>query len=255
MIVGEPRPYHPALSVSHYIHHHLDPPASPASSASTLRHLDNHDHCRLLILHNRIAGHPHSKKTACTKVQYCNVFLSTSKDTQSSSPPTGVCSPTPTMASRDVALDEMQWKSSAIAQAMQGVHENSVLHYFANSPFFDPTSNNAILVSQASYNPKMFEVLQTRAAFEARLRTMAGLEFLIAEQPAEMAPGTGTGVWVIRKQTRRKRPGEEDEIAVHATFFVVGENIYTAPTVAEVVGNRLVCVNAPSRRITANTGS
>lgn len=55
-----------------------------------------------------------------------------------------------------------------------------------------------------------------------------------------MAPGTGTGVWVIRKQTRRKRPGQEDEITVHSTYFVMGENIYMAPAVGDVIGSRLV---------------
>jgi len=55
-----------------------------------------------------------------------------------------------------------------------------------------------------------------------------------------MAPGTGTGVWVIRKQTRRKRAGQEDEITVHSTYFVMGENIYMAPAVGDVIGSRLV---------------
>jgi len=69
---------------------------------------------------------------------------------------------------------------------------------------------------------------------------MSGLEFMVAQEPAEMAPGTGTGVWVIRKQTRRKRQAEEDEIVVHSTYFVVGENIYMAPAVGDVLGSRLV---------------
>jgi mediator of RNA polymerase II transcription subunit 6 len=55
-----------------------------------------------------------------------------------------------------------------------------------------------------------------------------------------MAPGTGTGVWVIRKQTRRKRPPEEDEITLHSSYFVVGENIYMAPAVSDVLGSRMV---------------
>jgi mediator of RNA polymerase II transcription subunit 6 len=83
-------------------------------------------------------------------------------------------------------------------------------------------------------------ILETRAAFEGRLKTMSGLEFVVAQEPAEMDPGTGTGVWVIRKQTRRKRQGQDDEITVHATYFVVGENIYMAPTVGDIIGNRLV---------------
>jgi mediator of RNA polymerase II transcription subunit 6 len=123
---------------------------------------------------------------------------------------------------------------------MQGIHTNSILFYFAASPFFDPTSNNAILYSQAMFNQNMYPIIQTREAFQARLKTMSGLEFIVAQEPAETAPNTGTGVWVIRKQTRRKRQPEEDEITVHSSYFVVGENIYMAPTVADVVGSRLV---------------
>jgi hypothetical protein len=86
----------------------------------------------------------------------------------------------------------------------------------------------------------MHHLLATREAFEGRLKSMSGLEFIVAQEPAEMAPGTGTGVWVIRKQTRRKRPGQEDEIVVHSTYFVMGENIYMAPAVGDVIGSRLV---------------
>jgi mediator of RNA polymerase II transcription subunit 6 len=69
---------------------------------------------------------------------------------------------------------------------------------------------------------------------------MSGLEFIVAQEPAEMAPGTGTGVWVIRKQTRRKRQPEEDEITVHSSYYLVGENIYMAATVGDIISNRLV---------------
>lgn len=86
----------------------------------------------------------------------------------------------------------------------------------------------------------MHHLLATREAFEGRLKSMSGLEFIVAQEPAEMAPGTGTGVWVIRKQTRRKRPGQEDEVAVHSTYFVMGENVYMAPAVGDVIGSRLV---------------
>ncbi|KIM95952.1 hypothetical protein OIDMADRAFT_205478 [Oidiodendron maius Zn] len=139
------------------------------------------------------------------------------------------------MASKDPPLDEIVWRSPEYAQQMQGIHSNSILFYFAGSPFFDPTSNNAILFSQAMYNQNMLPIIQTREAFQARLKTMSGLEFMVAQEPAETAPNTGTGVWVIRKQTRRKRLPEEDEITVHSSYFVVGENIYMAPTVGDVL--------------------
>lgn len=144
------------------------------------------------------------------------------------------------MAARnEPPLDEIQWRHPQSLQEMQGIHSNSVLFYFAQSPFFDPTSNNAVLANQAMHNPAMYHLIQTREAFEGRLREMSGLEFIVAQEPAETAPGTGTGVWVIRKQTRRKRD-PEDEIVVHATYYIVGENIYMAPTLAQVLSFRMV---------------
>jgi hypothetical protein len=76
---------------------------------------------------------------------------------------------------------------------------------------------------------------------------MQGLEFVVAYDPLQAAAQTDTrfahepsNVWVIRKQMRRKRAGQEDEVVVLATFFVVGDCIYMAPSVASVVGNRIV---------------
>ncbi|OBT48421.1 hypothetical protein VE00_01114 [Pseudogymnoascus sp. WSF 3629] len=148
------------------------------------------------------------------------------------------------MATRalDPPLDEIQWRSPAWAQQMMGIHSNSVLPYFAKSPFFDPTSNNAVLENQAMYNQNMVNIVATREAFEGRLKTMSGLEYVVAQEPAETAPGTGTGVWVIRKQTRRKRQGQEDDITIHSTYFVMGENIYMAPAFLDVVGSRMLSI-------------
>jgi mediator of RNA polymerase II transcription subunit 6 len=143
------------------------------------------------------------------------------------------------MASQIPPLDEQSWSSPGHVMEYGGIHDNSVLFYFARSPFFDPTSNNATLETQAMHNQSMLQHIQTRTAFEARLKTMAGLEFIIAQEPAETNPGAGTGVWVIRKQTRRKRPGEEDEITVHSSYFVVGENIYMATALSNILGSRM----------------
>ena len=150
------------------------------------------------------------------------------------------------MASRQgPPLDEIQWRGPA----PQGIHSNSVLWYFADSPFFDQTSNNAVIINQGLSNLSMQKLLETREAFEGRLKSMSGLEFIVAQEPADMAPGTGTGVWVIRKQTRRKRPGFEDEITVHATYFVVGENIYMAPSLADIMSARIVSVSPLWKRL------
>jgi len=147
------------------------------------------------------------------------------------------------MSPKDPPLDEIQWRSPQIVASMGGLHDNTVLHYFAESPFFEPTSNNAVLTSQAWNNPQMAQFIATREAMEDRLRTMSGLEFMVAEAPADPNPGMGTGVWVIRKQTRRKQPGRDDDITIHATYFVVGEHIYQAPTLGDVLTSKLVsCV-------------
>lgn len=152
------------------------------------------------------------------------------------------------MSSNDIPLDEIQWHHPQMADSMQGIHSNSVLFYFAESPFFDKTSNNAVIANQAMFNPAMYQYIQTREAFEGRLQTMSGVEFIVAEQPAQMAPGTGTGVWVIRKQTRRKQPGEEDEIIVHSSYYVVGYNIYMAPTLADVLSFRMATITNSLRK-------
>jgi mediator of RNA polymerase II transcription subunit 6 len=146
-------------------------------------------------------------------------------------------------ASNEAPLDESVFSDLyQLYNVMHGLHTNSVLHYFARSPYFDQTSNNAVLYTQSVMNPKLQVVLETREAMEARLRTMAGLEFIVAQEPAETAPGTGTGVWVIRKQTRKKRHGEEDEIAVLNTYFVVEGNVYMAPALSDILASRMVSI-------------
>jgi mediator of RNA polymerase II transcription subunit 6 len=77
---------------------------------------------------------------------------------------------------------------------------------------------------------------------------MQGLEFIVSFDPLEAAAQSNpnrfdfepNNIWVIRKQERRKRSGMEDEVTVIATYFVVGDTIYMAPSVASVVGNRIV---------------
>ncbi|KAI9371686.1 mediator of RNA polymerase II transcription subunit 6 [Aspergillus egyptiacus] len=146
------------------------------------------------------------------------------------------------------SLEEILWRSPSHVQMMGGyLHSNNILFYFAESPFFDATSNNASLAIQANYNEAFRHFVETREAFEGRLKTMQGLEFMVAYDPLQAAAGSNaqfahepSNVWVIRKQTRRKRAGYEDEVVVLATFFVVGDCIYMAPSVASVVGNRIL---------------
>ena len=117
----------------------------------------------------------------------------------------------------------------------------SVLPYFAASPFFDAMSNNATLTTQALNNPNMFYIIQTRADFEARLKTMQGLEFIVTHDPSENDTKIpNSGVWVIRKQIRRKRQAMPDDITPISSYYVVNENVYMAPSVVNIIGSRMV---------------
>ena len=119
-----------------------------------------------------------------------------------------------------------------------------VLPYFAESPFFDATSNNATLTTQALFNQNMYYIIQTREAFEGRLRTMQGLEFMVTHDPSENdTKHDHSGVWVIRKQNRRKRQGAQDEVTGISSYYVVGDNVYMAPSVGNILGSRLVCAS------------
>lgn len=50
-----------------------------------------------------------------------------------------------------------------------------------------------------------------------------------------------SGVWVIRKQTRRKRAGGQDEVTPISSYYVVGMNIYMAPSMGNILNSRMVC--------------
>lgn len=88
----------------------------------------------------------------------------------------------------------------------------------------------------------MTYMLETRELFEAHLRTLQGLEYMVAFGPKDFGPEApiGQGTWVIRKQNRRKHAGLEDEITILATYFVVGEHIYMAPSVINIIQARVV---------------
>lgn len=140
--------------------------------------------------------------------------------------------------------DEKVWSSQFdLAEVGGWLHHNNVLFYFARCPFFDRTSNNAVIHSQAMTNPQMFQYITTREMFENRLKSMSGTEYVVVDSPSSMGED-GTGVWVIRKQTRRKRSGEEDEVKVLQSYFIVGMNIYQAPNLADVLTSKIVSTDA-----------
>ncbi|TIA42381.1 MED6-domain-containing protein [Aureobasidium pullulans] len=141
------------------------------------------------------------------------------------------------------SLDEVQFRRPEVIQWWGGVHQDSVHAILRESPFFDHTTKNGLLWKQTEVNPHMWELVRTRQALETRLKQTNGVEYMIVGEPqpnTDPALGPDTGIWVIRKQDRRKRPPQADEITVLGTYYLVGENLYQAPSVYDIVGNHLL---------------
>jgi mediator of RNA polymerase II transcription subunit 6 len=124
-------------------------------------------------------------------------------------------------------LDELQWKSPEWIQAF-GLRTDNVLEYFSESPFFDRTSNNQTVKMQSQFQ----EGYQANSmTIESELKKLVGVEFLILHRREP-------DFWIIRKQNR-KGP---DTVEPLADYFIIGANVYMAPTVKDVVSSRLVSI-------------
>ncbi|KAF4303948.1 Mediator of RNA polymerase II transcription subunit 6 [Botryosphaeria dothidea] len=140
---------------------------------------------------------------------------------------------------QETPLDERQWRSPLALSNLQffgGLHSKTVHMYFMESDFFDRTSNNWALFMQHRGEPWLVD----RHQFEMRLRSMQGLEFMVVAEPEPRPDGTDTGIYVFRKQQRRKRAGNEEDITVLGTYYVIGENIYQAASLEDIIGNKIL---------------
>ena len=174
------------------------------------------------------------------------------------------------MAARQDPLDEIQyvfppmlewWESSGNGKRMD---ENMIHRYFADSPFFDWATKNGLIIKQADNDMHAYNLSWNRQALEDNLRRRNGTEYMIVGQPqphpdpALAAQGFTTGIYTIRRQDRQRaspdvyvRPphviteksldGKGPwELTILGTYFIVGEAVYQAPSVFDIVGNRLL---------------
>jgi mediator of RNA polymerase II transcription subunit 6 len=144
--------------------------------------------------------------------------------------------------SNGTPLDELQWREPGAVDYYRGITAENIHLYFMLSPFCDSTSNNKVLELQSRYDPEMFPILTSRTEFEARLRELQGLEYMIVDGPTQTELGMNP-VWVIRKQRRVKDPDREDTVTILGSYFAVGENIYQAPSVEDILTCRVVRIN------------
>ena len=139
------------------------------------------------------------------------------------------------------AVDELIVADLDAYNYFREVHKHDsiwVYHYFGyvcQGTFLDPTCNNLLITRQAEVNQKMSPILRSRELFESELEARSGLEYMIVGEPQ---PGKGDGsVWIMRKQ-RREKGGAISEYL--GTYYLIAENWYQAPSVADVVKSRLV---------------
>jgi len=149
-------------------------------------------------------------------------------------------------------LDEIQWREPEAVKFYGGITAETIHLYFMQSPFCDPTSNNKVVELQARFNQELHPMLASRVEFEKRVKSMAGVEYIVVAGPAKTTPGMNP-VWVIRKQRREKQRGSPDEIDILGTYFAIGENVYQAPSVLDIITCRLVRSPPQQRRNTNST--
>lgn len=172
----------------------------------------------------------------------------------------------------------IQWWMSEGGKHMD---ENFIHRYFSESPFFDWESRNGFIMQQSKVDMVAWGRSNNRQELEAMLRSRAGMEFMIVETPQLVsdkelaAQGITTGVYVIRKQDRQpagtfrknfrgerffglpphvlveKSPDGRDEweLTVLGTYYIVGENVLQAPSVYDILSNRLLVSSASMNKL------
>ncbi|KAJ2157600.1 Mediator of RNA polymerase II transcription subunit 6 [Coemansia sp. RSA 552] len=118
-------------------------------------------------------------------------------------------------------LTGIEWRSDQWIAQFGGLRPGNVLEYFSESPFWDPTSNNAVLKMQTQFNE-----LQ-HASYD--LKNMVGIEFAVTHQE----PPT---LFVITK-FRRSSPTKVTPITV---YYILDGNAYEAPSLYSIVSTRML---------------
>ena len=121
-----------------------------------------------------------------------------------------------------------------------------MLFYFAQSIFFDRSSTNQVVYQQGENDPRFQHHLYTRRDFEARLSQIAGIEFVVVQDP--LSPPTGptvvdgwqSDIWVISKRERVKQVGQPDTVNDLALYYILGASIFQARSLGRVLQHRLL---------------
>lgn len=167
-------------------------------------------------------------------------------------------------------LDELQWKSPEWIQAF-GLRTDNVLEYFAESPFFNKTSNNQVIKMQRQFSqvpgeplppqetkprPHELDVIGTGTGSQQEHDEFAYADPLrrsvLAKYPVHamlereltrmkgieyvLAYVREPDFWVIKKQERLAA----QQIRVLQDYYIIGANVYQSPTVFRIVQSRVM---------------
>ncbi|KAF1990172.1 MED6-domain-containing protein [Aulographum hederae CBS 113979] len=124
---------------------------------------------------------------------------------------------------------------------------NGVYHYFNMTPKIDLQSNFSVVLAQSGTNASMMHLQRDRGAFEEHLKSMSGIEYMIIDEPKTVEE-EAEGVYVIHKRMRRKVAGEEDQLSVLACYYLIGEGIYRAPSIEQMLSARILNISSLLQR-------
>ncbi|KAK3056097.1 Mediator of RNA polymerase II transcription subunit 6 [Extremus antarcticus] len=155
------------------------------------------------------------------------------------------------MASSQPALDEIVYQHPNIIAwylatfpGATAMDENMIHRYIAESPFFDHMTNNGLAIAQSGNNLQLFNMTWNRAAFEDDLKRKRGVEYMITGAPQAVKEGeegwAGSGKTGERSTTRGLNGRVEEDLTTLGTYYLVGENMYQAPSIADIVSNRVL---------------
>ncbi|KAJ1735385.1 Mediator of RNA polymerase II transcription subunit 6 [Coemansia sp. Benny D160-2] len=118
-------------------------------------------------------------------------------------------------------LTSIEWRSDQWMFQYGGLRPDNVLEYFSQSPFWDSSSNNAVLKMQTQFND-----LQ-HASYD--LKNMVGIEFAVTHQEPP-------SLFIITK-FRRTSPTRAIPLAV---YYIADGNAYEAPSLYSIISTRML---------------
>ncbi|KAJ2079362.1 Mediator of RNA polymerase II transcription subunit 6 [Coemansia sp. RSA 988] len=121
----------------------------------------------------------------------------------------------------DKDLTAIEWRSDQWIYQFGGLRPDNILEYFSQSPFWDSSSNNAVLKMQTQFN-----ALQ-QGSYD--LKNMVGVEFSVTHQEPPM-------LFIITK-FRRTSPTKVTPIAA---YYILDGNAYEAPSLHSIVSTRML---------------